>query len=130
MAFNSGISEPVEIEAGVFQWRFNTGRTSTRSFLQYDLATNNPNLEVGKSYRIEYLVSVQTGSYTACLTLTGGSGLTTLNNNRTATGTPTLCFYEFTIDSAGYAGEFRFGAGTTANNTNEVWVSNPRLFEI
>ena len=124
---------PWQVDLGTpNKFNSNTTGISGRAVLTYSIATNNPALTVGNSYRISYEIqNANEGSYSACVSTSGASNVTVLNS---ATGVPGLssrrCWIEFSIDADPYEIVIRAGCGTTANNTSNIIVSAATLYDL
>ena len=123
---------------GTFDYESNPSKASGRHYLAYDLAANNPALEVGGRYRLEVpaeLVSIGSGTtYAAALTVSTVSNLTISGAfSIAAIGELRTLALEFTVDALPYTAVFRFGCGTTAvSDAHLVYPYSPnrRLYKL
>lgn len=114
-------------------WTFNPLEVSGRAYLSYDLKANNPDLEVGKTYRFELLMRNNSANeYDAFVLLSNATGITVDPNlNSTLQGGETgLVFFEFFVTTTAFTGNLRYGSGTTANATVHCeTLSRPLLYK-
>jgi len=117
IGFNTVDSFPESIGAdGAFKWVMNDAKDTGRCFLQYNLAANNPDWQVGEIY--EFTVQVTSDTTTVAAGTSAVSGLTINNITTTAiAGQTTELKIEITVDSLGYTGQLRYGVGTTTNRS-------------
>lgn len=127
--FSSTTATPTAIGDGFFQWEFNAEEATGRGNLVYDIGANNPDLDVGTTYRISYeCTKINAGTYTAALSTTAFSNLTIVGSDVVAVGGATRVLHiDFRVESAGYTGLVRFGCGTTANNDSHLIYRYPQL---
>lgn len=108
----------------------NSDNTLGRRNLTYDLAANNPNLEVGSTYRIEYVVGNSGGSNPLVL---GTSSITDVNIVSSSGSVPVatvgVVYVEFIPTSPNYALTIRVGCGPTTTNDAKVTISKPKLIK-
>lgn len=114
-----------------FIWRFNDEATTGRCYLNYDLATNHPGLNVGDELTVSYLVhqsGLNESPYAAALASGGTSGITILEQQRASqNGVWTRVFYRLRIDDPSYTFGVRVGTGTTSNSDYTIEVQGPEL---
>lgn len=126
IGFNTVESFPESIGGGAFKWVINDAKDSGRSFLQYDLAANNPDLEVGERYAL--LVQCQSDASTIALTTSGASDVvvTPISVNAVAGQTVTLEL-EILIAAPSYQCQIRYGVGTTTTRDDRMEVFGAQL---
>lgn len=127
IGFNTVESFPESIGTdGAFKWVINDAKDAGRSFLQYNLSANNPSLEVGSTY--VFTVNVFSDASTVALGTSGISGITVANITTNAVAGQTVELkLELTVDSLGYAGQLRYGVGTTTNRSDRMEVFGAQL---
>ena len=131
LVFNSNGCDYTAIPATApqaFEFFSNTQNISGRSVQAYALEVNNPALQIGGRYRIQYTAqSLNNESYTAAIAVSGATGITILGSQRRvdSSGVEAVIFYEFEVDSVPYSASFRVGCGTTSNNTVQMVVRTP-----
>ena len=123
--FNTVESGPVAIDKG-FKWVMNEAKDSGRCVMTYDIATNNPNLEVGETY--VYTVNVLADASTIVATFVGATNMT-INNivTNSQANVLTEIKIEFTITALGYGATIRCGVGVTTNRTDRMEVSGASI---
>ena len=131
LPFNTAPSLPIDNGDGTFDWYQNPSRASGRSFLSYNLETNNPGLTVGSKYRFDGFVDTLAGNSTIVASVSGSGYTVTASELRCGQpGNSVNVFAEFTIDDPTYTMEIRAGVGVTTNRTEELILRNPLLREV
>ena len=122
---------PDPLRPGFNQVFSNTDNISGRSVLQFNV-NGNTALTVGNTYRIQYRVqNLNNQNYNVALgafspvDVTLGASFT-----RSAPGTTSTLFIEFTPTTAAWTLSVRIGCGTTANNTAQLLIDRPALEDI
>jgi hypothetical protein len=130
IGFNTAPSYPALRQAGGgFNWVTNPQGLNGRTFLQYELQTQNPGLEVGGEYLFEAFIDSLLGGNTPAASWTGTSGVTILASNLQAgpQGTASRVFAKFRIDDPGYTLQVRVGTGVTTNRSESFRLRDPQL---
>ena len=127
LGFNTVDSFPTADLNGFEEWEFNPLQENGRSYLFIEIG--GAPLVVGQTYRLS-VQAIGSGSYGAGLTITNIVGLTVLDSFRNVGTDWRTLYYDFSVDNASFAGQVRYGCGTTANNTVNMRVTHPKLQRI
>jgi hypothetical protein len=126
IGFNTVSSFPEDQQNTAFKWILNDAKESGRSFMQYDLAANNPSLEVGSTY--VFTVIVKSDVTTRAVTVSGPTNITVNEITFQAqAGVNTTLEVELTVNDVGYGGSLRYGVGVTTNREERMEVYAPKL---
>ena len=117
---------------GFFEFHSNTDGSLARTYLNYELAVNNPALTVGNTYRMSVeCENISGNNYGVALNMASLVNITIGNANTQSLANQTLrLFSEFVIDAGGYVANIRFGTGTTSNNVTEMKFRRPKIVDL
>ena len=130
-SFSTAASQMVDNGDGTFDVITNPASNGgVRRALTYNVFDNNPDLVVGRTYKITYEVENVGSSQ-----LVGGTAAisnVTINdsNFNVQGGTSGQVFVEFTIDATPFAINVRVGTGPTTGANTRVTISEPKLVEL
>ena len=107
-----------------------------RAYVFYNVHTNNPDLEVGETYRVSYnaekLEDRVNGQYSAAIAVSNPTNITPVSEQRRVVFGEGLTevFYEFTVDDPSFTLQVRFGSGTTSTRSDIITYQNPALRKV
>ena len=117
---------------GFFEFHSNTDGSLARTYLNYELAVNNPALTVGNNYRMSVeCENISGNNYGVALNMASLVNITLgLASTQSPANQTVRLFSEFVVDAGGYVANIRFGTGTTSNNVTEMKFRRPKLIDL
>ena len=130
-SFATAASQMVDNGDGTFDVITNPASNGgVRRTLTYSVFDNNPDLVVGRTYRLTFEVSNIGSSQLVGGTANISDVTVNSSNNNVPGGTSGQVFVEFTIDATPFSINVRVGTGPTTNTDTRVTISKPTLFEV
>ena len=132
IGFGTINSQPLDNGDGTFNWQCNQEQASGRTYLAYEISTNNPDLQVGDKVKFIYDVENKSDSTSLlCFTVTGASNVVqTIINSSVPVGQKRTVSLNLEITALPYTAQVRVGTGVTSNNIMWIEISNPRMYYI
>lgn len=107
----------------------NSGEISGRRSLAYDLKANNPGLEVGQTYRIEYIAGTNNQETTLVMSIQNAVDINVVDSSTSIISGLGAVYIEFIPTSPAFEGRVRIGCGPTTNSDARVSISKPKLYK-